>query len=148
METRFRDTGQSIYIFIDEVLVECPRCSKCAHILAQSKPGRFIPNSARLVCRACGFTKDDDARSVQVGTNIDPYFKLPLWLQTPCCGETLWAYNYRHLNFLEVLVGARLRESRTNLGQTMAAKLPAWIKTAKNRDEVLKCIARLKDKEN
>ncbi|MEW9532434.1 hypothetical protein AB0B72_28180, partial [Microbispora sp. NPDC049125] len=40
----------------------------------------------------------------------DPFFGLHLWLQTPCCGNVLWAYNIRHLDLLEGYIGADLRE--------------------------------------
>jgi hypothetical protein len=79
----------------------------------------------------------------------DDYFELPLWLQTPCCGEVLWAYNERHISFLEDFVGARLRE-RVRDGKygwsnrSLASRLPAWIKSAKNRDEVMKGLSRLR----
>ena len=41
---------------------------------------------------------------------LDHFFGLPLWLQTSCCGQVLWAYNEAHLNFLESYVQSRLRE--------------------------------------
>jgi hypothetical protein len=87
----------------------------------------------------------------------DPFFGLPLWLQTPCCGNVLWAYNGRQLDLLAEYVGADLRErvSRSP-GEgafrrfegveafTMLERLPAWIKSAGHRAEVLKAVARLR----
>lgn len=49
---------------------------------------------------------------------------------------------------LEGYVGAKLRE-RTNKGRSsFLSKLPKWIKSAKNREEILKGIAKLKEKLN
>ena len=40
----------------------------------------------------------------------DPFFRRPLWLQTRCVGQILWAYNEEHVNELSAYVGATLRE--------------------------------------
>jgi hypothetical protein len=63
-------------------------------------------------------------------------------LQIPCCSEILWAYNAKHLDFLEGFVTAELREAYPN--QTLASRLPEWMKLAKNREEILKCIRKLR----
>lgn len=76
---------------------------------------------------------------------VDPFFGLPLWLQTPCCGQTLWALNVEHLDVLEGYVAARLREKKPNTAYTMLEILPRWMKTARHRDEVLRAITRLRE---
>lgn len=97
----------------------------------------------RLRCPACGLFKDEYPASSVVGVSVDPYFRLPLWLRADCCGHVLWAYNIRHLDLLESYVGAYLRE-RGSDPDSMLAKLPAWLKAAKHRDEVLRTINRLR----
>jgi hypothetical protein len=74
----------------------------------------------------------------------DDYFGLPLWLQTRCCGHVLWANNEGHLLFLERYVGAKLRERVPNRNGSLPSRLPTWIKLARNRDELLRCLARLR----
>jgi hypothetical protein len=82
----------------------------------------------------------------------DWYFQLPLWLQTPCCGHVLWAFNLEHLSFLESYIEADHRtglsdEEAKRLGirnATLASRLPEWIIVAKHRTEVLKCIRKLR----
>ena len=74
----------------------------------------------------------------------DSYFGLPLWLQTECCGRVLWAQNEGHLLFLERYVRAQLRERAPNRNNSLASRLPSWMKQGKNRDEVLACLARLR----
>ncbi len=81
----------------------------------------------------------------------DPYFYQPLWLSTTCCGELLWAYNERHLYFIERFVGATLREHRRRpesgwSNNSLANRLPGWLKAAGHRDEVLKACAKLRAK--
>ena len=80
---------------------------------------------------------------------MDDYFEVPLWLQTPCCGRTLWAYNDEHLTFIETLVTATLRERTRDptfgwSNQSIASRLPSWIKAAENRGQVLRAIGRLR----
>lgn len=75
---------------------------------------------------------------------MDPFFALPLWLQTPCCGHTLWALNLEHLDVLEAYIRAQLREKNPNSAYTMLEVLPRWMKSAKHRDEVLRAISRLR----
>ena len=81
---------------------------------------------------------------------MDRYFHLPLWLQTPCCGETLWAYNAAHLAFLEDFVRAQLREHARGAhgwrNQALANRLPGWMQDAKNREDVLRGVERLREK--
>ncbi len=87
-------------------------------------------------------------RFLVIGGNFDWYFQEPLWLQTECCGETLWAYNEKHLEFIENYVAAKLRARIPNQNRSLASRLPKWIKSAKNRDEILKAIGKLKEKLN
>jgi hypothetical protein len=81
---------------------------------------------------------------VAVGGPNDPFFGRPLWLQTPCCGHVLWGYDGRHLDALQGYVAADLRE-RTGPIMGMLDRLPAWIKKAGHRTEVLRAIDRLRD---
>lgn len=41
-------------------------------------------------------------------------------------------------------VEAELRERIPNINKSVASRLPQWIKSAKNRDEILKCIRKLR----
>jgi hypothetical protein len=75
----------------------------------------------------------------------DPRFGVPLWLRTDCCGgHLLWATNEEHLRYLEAYVGASLRERPAD-ARPLSRYLPSWIKHAKNRDEVLRSLARLRE---
>jgi hypothetical protein len=154
---RFRDQQWTVHHFAEEFLVRCPRCdagARVAPFATDEETGR----SWRVVCSACGYVRDKDPRCshwhLGRGDRVirDPYFDLPLLLQTGCCGgKLLWAYNLDHLAFLEAFVAARLRERsdavRAGDGyrrMSMIAKLPAWLKSAKHRDEILTRIARLR----
>ncbi len=100
-----------------------------------------------LDCSSCGVQTPSPAvwTPRNDGTR-DPDFGLPLWLQTPCCGETLWATNKRHLAFLRNFVEATLRERKPNINSSLISRLPKWIKSAKNRSSLLVGLARLESR--
>ncbi|MFI6507876.1 hypothetical protein ACIBCT_09745 [Streptosporangium sp. NPDC050855] len=56
----------------------------------------------------------------------------------------LWAYDAEHLDFLERYVRAFIREREPNRNGSLASRLPAWLKDAKNRDLVLTRCATLR----
>jgi hypothetical protein len=86
---------------------------------------------------------------LKFGGPIDPFFHLPVWLQTEFAGEILWAYNIEHLNFLAEHVSAKLRErNRFKFRvRSIGARLPRWMTSARNREAVLREIEKLKKKE-
>jgi hypothetical protein len=87
---------------------------------------------------------------IAIGDAVDWYFHLPLWLQIPCCGETLWAYNPAHLAYIEDYVQATLRERQKDQhgwsNRSLRSRLPKWMQGAKNRTVVLECVEKLKQK--
>ncbi len=124
--------------FCDEALVVCPKCSGCARV-ARVNDG--APRAV-LTCPSCGHAAESSLNVMTLGAPEDPFFGLPLWLQAPCCGDTLWAYNWRHLAFLRDLIGSKQRRTSSYQPspQALAQKMPKWMLIAKNRDEVLRVL--------
>lgn len=156
MPLRFREHGWSAaYSFGTDVLVVCPRCSQRARVFPHPVEPPDVA-AWRVTCLNCGYAKDkptvtrtfDNGRQQPVR---DPVFRLPLWLQASCCGgKLLWAYNIGHLDVLEEFDSATIREKRcAECGhphhQRMIHKLPAWMKSARNRDELLVVIGKLRE---
>lgn len=142
MTERNRDDDKRLHAYGDEVLAECPSCGACVRVLPHGS-GR------RAVCGGCAWSREETPRATTWAVPVDPFFGLPLWLRTQVAGEELWAYNAEHLAALESFVGATLRErGARGPGRTMsmAARLPRWMKTAKNRDAVLAGLARLRER--
>ena len=147
---RYRDPGTRIYhLATEDIDVVCPRCGGRAFVIAESVDGElalFWPR--RFVCPGCGRSVSPEAarRESCWGGPVDPYFGLPLWLRTTCCGgRTLWAFNLAHLELLEGHLAAELRERGTaGRGLTLIARLPAWLKSARHRGEVLRALTRLR----
>jgi hypothetical protein len=125
----------------------CPRCDRWI----PSRAWRRVeegPRSERREarCPRCGNVVRGVIAWTTTGVPEDPFFGAPLWLQAPCCGDLLWAWNLRHLELLAAFVGATLRErpaTGTGTG-SMAWRLPRWMKLARNRAEVLAAIDRLR----
>lgn len=133
-------------------MVHCPCCNSRA-IVQRIDPENtdwFTPR--RFSCVACGFTKDWSEREIKrpwYGEPVDDYFHYPLWLQTPCCGQTLWAYNLQHLDFIEEFVSAILRERKPdeNYGwsnRSLFSRLPKWMQSRKNREEIIRASAKIR----
>ncbi|MEM7334562.1 MAG: hypothetical protein AAF490_20970 [Chloroflexota bacterium] len=152
--SRFLDDRSTKYDFSDHFLVVCPQCKHKATVVMKTRPNKdeFTAHYPRqLSCFNCGLTKSHNAKSVTTYHDRDWYFGLPLWLSVSCCGETLCANNEEHLNHLEAYISAKLREHAKNpdLGwhnQSWVNRLPNWMKSRKNRDEVLGCIKKLRAK--
>ena len=153
---RFRDPRSTKYDFLQSVLVRCPDCDKVAHVGTAPDPagvrdqGIFVPR--RLVCRNCGTAKESRRGGLTLhrdpyGSARDPYFGVRLWLQTETRHGWVWAYNLEHLDLIRRFVQAPLREGIPwhdhGRKMTVVARLPAWMQQAKNRDEVLRAIARI-----
>jgi hypothetical protein len=148
---RFRDPLIWLYaLAANDIDVVCPHCGSRAVVKAQRVEGTsvmFWPR--RFVCTACvsSASWSSEGGSSRWGGPVDPFFQLPLWLKAECCGgRTLWAFNDAHLALLEDYVAARLRErGEARHRMTLVARLPAWLKSAKNREEVLRVITRLRE---
>lgn len=133
--------------FVSEVLVQCPRCAHRAVVHAASK-------SPRLTCASCGYVREADSETPRWTWWSDrpdgrePSFGQPLWLVEECCGgNVLWALNEPHLDYLERFVRStsRDREFPSSPGNRgLAYKLPKWMQLARNRQELLRTISRLR----
>jgi len=74
----------------------------------------------------------------------EPVFGLSLALAEPVMpGKSVWAYNPAHLAELKVYVAAQLRERRQAGNASYFSRLPAWLKSARNRGKVMRAIAKI-----
>ena len=134
----------------DPTLVVCPACASKAFVL----PLFEEETTVKAVCPSCGFSKTTPGTSLRFNWHADNptdgYFGLTLWLTTRCAGHSLWAFNNRHLDLLEAYVSAQLRErGRDQTGwrnASVASRLPRWITSASNREEVRGAIRALRKK--
>ncbi|MFJ3670007.1 hypothetical protein ACIPSE_26485 [Streptomyces sp. NPDC090106] len=124
---RFHDPGLDAWHFATSALVRCPRCDRVAHAAG-----------ARVICRSCGLCRA-----------LGPHRSRPaLWLRGDTRHGEVWAYNLEHLDLLRRFVAADLRERAPwyehGRKMTYIGRLPAWVKSAKNRAEILRVIDRMR----
>ena len=134
MNKRFRDNGELTSHFSDHWIIKCPSCT--------------IPIDyfdLKIVCVSCGYNKEFKTPNDRFDFNV---ITVPLenYLSIKSCGETLYANNLDHLEFIESYVFADLRERLPNVNKSLASRLPQWMKNKKNREEILKDIKKLKTK--
>jgi hypothetical protein len=115
--------------------VVCPKCHRCVGT------DRTILRLQRLRCSGCGWTKEPAAGRPWAAPKRT---RAPrLWLETDFRGERLWAVNEQHLRFLEAYVATGVRET-SPFNSSIASRLPAWIKSGKNRDGLIRALAKLR----
>ncbi len=110
----------------DKVKVACPRCQDIQAYEPKYTEYRILSQS--------------------FGEGKDSWFGCELWLQTNFRGNLLWANNAEHLAYLKKYIQARLRERNDRQGFTLVEKLPQFMKSAKNREALLKEIEKLESK--
>jgi hypothetical protein len=148
-ERRFRDPAVWLSeLAADDIDVVCPRCSGRAIVATQRLAGQgILDRPRRLTCPNCAYTTRWPAQvhgSVW-GRPVDPFFRRPLWLRTRWRSHIVWAFNRRHLEILEGYIAAELRGPSAG-SETMISQLPKWLKSAKNRKDLLVAMRRLRAK--
>lgn len=132
----------------DPILVKCPKCNSKALVLPVEL------DQVKCVCTNCSFNKmaSTKMRSLRWELDIpdDGYFGFDLWLQVYCCSHSLYAFTTRHLDLLESYIKADLRERQQQekgwRNASVASRLPHWIKSSKNREQLIKAIYKLRKK--
>lgn len=127
----------------------------------------FVPDAkihgqkVRVKCRYCkeyviGDVLDNKEQQYMVFQDIrqaeDPYFRYPLYFQASYRGKTVWALNREHLQYLIDYLTADIRTLPSDFYEThktmrsQSDMLPAFMKTAKNRERIVKLLTRLQAK--
>lgn len=123
------------------VLVDCPRCAGLAVVRALDPMPDVdvLEVDRRMTCTACFHTAEEAAHS---------QLQWSLRLAAKTRHGTLYAYNAEHLEYLASYIGGRLRReipgTSSLRNRSQLSRLPAWVKSAKNREELLKAIERLR----
>ena len=77
----------------------------------------------------------------------EPYFGLELWFLTSFQGKPVWALTQEHLAYLIDYLSADLREKPPGRAKMPQADyLPTFMKTAKNRERIVKLLRKIQEK--
>jgi hypothetical protein len=142
MNKRFQDSNLKLSDFNNKVLVVCPSCKKKATVNNRGE------NGSMLSCFECHYTSSKciSAEDRIDSITTDYWFGQELWLQAAFKNEVFWANNYEHLDYMKQYISSGLRERHNRTFFTLVEKLPGFIKSAKNRDRLLKLIEKLEKK--
>ena len=129
-------------------------CPDCGEQISYERDGlKNAPKEVSVTCPKCSFTAEYTSNVTSYivkpaygKLKCDPIFGYPLWLQSEVRGNLFWGYNRDHLTAIEDYVECDLRERQGGYLMTMVARLPQFIKDAKNRDDILKTIKLLLEK--
>lgn len=127
-------------------------CGACGHKWVRLER-RFAhapshrPAAMETTCARCGHTQPVAAQwwaDADVARGIEPFFGLSLAWREPCRnGREIWAFGPSHLAELKRYVLSTLRERDCAHNRSYFMRLPAWIKSAKHRGDVLAAIGRI-----
>ena len=134
--------------FLCRLVVDCPTCGGYAAILPRDPSDAQASAARRMVCRDCGATRDKP--QTPNGAPIDPFMGLAPRFRAATRHGDLVAWNEAHLDYLETYLSGLIRveqrpaDPAAPRNQTIVSRLPAWAKSAKNRDEILRAIERVR----
>lgn len=144
--------GQPIYQYIAYGNTYCNNCYEKYEF--ESQPLKEKPEKHRTRCPHCNFQEDwkpkikEILKSSNIGDGLvrEQHYNLPLWFQKEIDRKVFWAYNLEHIIYMERYIGASLRErnSKINYSASLAARLPKFVKEAKNREKLLKILEKWK----
>ena len=131
-------------------------CDNCGEQILVKIASKNKMESLTIKCQNCGQSRDYKPNSLAIrtifrdsGDATDPHYDHPLWLQGNIKGNLFWAYNDEHLDYLKQYITAKIRERAVGATfMTMIARLPNFIKSAKNRPTLLKLIEKLEKKKS
>jgi hypothetical protein len=137
-----------------KVTVDTYCCTNEDKIRYESQILNKKPEMINLKCPICKEHKDFKPKIEEITYRFnsdenrqrESYFNCELWYQRPIDLAIFWAYNRAHINYLELYIRADLRE-RSNEGsfnKTLISRLPQFVKSAKNREKLLKIIEKWK----
>lgn len=126
----------------------CPECGHYHQYQQHKAPKKFT--RIMFSCQKCGVKRpyrptvaENSLTTSHRGIQRDPFFSAPLWLQARINKNIIWAYNREHLSWIKAYIKADLREKDRQYLMTKEARLPTFLKLAKNRQPLLKLIDKM-----
>lgn len=134
-----------------KINAKCTICKEGKYkYLRQYARKSLIPREIVISCNFClRENRFDDStytlRKISYSkVGFDPYYAYRLFLNIAVRQGQICVYNPTHLEILKKFIQADLRERKfPNYNRSYFSRLPAWIKSTRNRKEILKAILRL-----
>ena len=146
-ETRDR----TIYRY--DVHNQCKNCGRYYRVDIEDEERQHF-SVLHVACPYCGTTMPGEVHKTaeafsyigEIRDGREPYFGLELWFLTSFQGKPVWALNREHLAYLIGYLSADLREKPPGRAKmTQADHLPTFMKTAKNRERIVKLLKKMQE---
>ncbi len=146
------EKDRTIYRY--DVHNQCKSCGRYYRVDIQDADKQHF-HVLHVACPFCGTVMPGKVHKTaeaffhwgEIENGCDPFFGLELWFLSTFQNKPVWALNREHLAYLIDYLNAGLREKPAGYGvmRTQADHLPTFMKTAKNRERIVKL---LKDMQN
>ncbi len=146
------EKDRTIYRY--DVHNQCKCCGRYYRVDIQDE-GKQHFQVLHVACPFCGTvmsgkvhkTAEAFSYTGEIEDGREPYFGLELWFLTFFHSKPVWALNREHLAYLIDYLSADLREKPFSIPKkTQADHLPTFMKTAKNRERIVKLLKDMQKK--
>ncbi len=127
----------------------CPKCGRYYRVDIDEESKQHFP-ALRVACPFCGHmtagkvhrTRQGFTYYSEVQNGREPFFGFELWFLAHLGRKAVWALNREHLNYLIDYLSADLRQKPAGYfsQHAQADHLPTFMKTAKNRERIVKLL--------
>ncbi|WP_308544281.1 hypothetical protein [uncultured Oscillibacter sp.] len=140
-------------IYRYDVHNQCKNCGRYYRVDIEYEAKQHY-SVLHVACPYCGTTMSGEVHKTaeafsyigEIRDGREPYFGLELWFLTSFQGKPVWALNREHLAYLIDYLSADLREKPSgSQKKTQADHLPTFMKTAKNRERIVKLLKKLQE---
>ncbi len=128
---------------------QCPKCGRYYRVDIDEESKQHFP-ALRVACPFCGHmtagkvhrTRQGFTYYSEVQNGREPFFGFELWFLAYLGRKAVWALNWEHLNYLIDYLSADLRQKPAGYfsQHAQADHLPTFMKTAKNRERIVKLL--------
>ena len=148
-----RRMTQDRTVYRYDVHNQCRQCGRYYRVDIKDEAKQQFP-VLHVACPYCGTTMSGEVHKTaeafsyiaDIQNGREPYFGLELWFLTSFQGKPVWALNREHLACLIGYLSAGLREKPPGSPKkTQADHLPTFMKTAKNRERIVKLLKKLQE---
>ena len=141
-------------IYRYDVHNQCINCGRYYRVDIENEEKQHF-SALNVACPYCGTemqgevhkTAESFLYTADIHDGREPYFGLELWFLTSFHGKPVWALNRKHLEYLIKYLSADLRVKPSNvIGMSQSDHLPTFMKTAKNRERIVKLLKKMQEK--
>lgn len=134
---------------------QCPNCGRYYRVDI-AEPGKQHFPALHVACPYCGHSTSGKVHRTTQGFSYygdvqngrEPFFGFELWFLAYLGRKAVWALNQEHLNYLIDYLSADLRQKPAGYyaRHAQADHLPTFMKTAKNRERIVKLLRGMQNK--